>query len=551
MHDTQAQRKARGAFFTPASISRFMADWALRSTADAVLKPSCGEASFLLAAGDRLHALGAGGLGDMQLHGIELHAQSAKAAAEIVGARGYSATIKTGDFFAVEPKPLYDAVLGNPPYIRYQDFSGAARARSLEAALKHGVRLTGLASSWAAFTIHASQFLKPGGRLGLVLPAELLAVNYAAEVRRFLLERFATIRLVMFEELVFPGVLEEVVLLLAEGEGPAPKFEVFQARNLDDLNQRDRQTWSWFTPERDGKWTPALLPGEGLEVYQKTTAADAFATVQAWGNTYLGAVTGDNQYFSLTADEVKDLGLRKKELKRISPPGSRHLRGLTFNEAAWKELEKNGKRCYLFYPNATEPSEEATRYINRGQRAGVQKAYKCRVRKPWWRVPIVRQPDILLTYMDHERPRLATNEAAVWHLNSLYGITLRDDFKALGRELLPLAFLNSVTLLGCEMVGRAYGGGLLKLKPKEADLIPVPSHAAVETVAKALRGIAAQVGLALRRDDLAAAVALVDRVLLIEHLGMTFEEIQSLREARKLLFTRRLTRGKSGRGEEN
>ncbi len=35
-------------------------------------------------------------------------------------------------------------------------------------------------------------------------------------------------------------------------------------------------------------------------------------------------------------------------------------------------------------------------------------------------------------------------------------------------ELLPLAFLNSATLFSAEMVGRSYGGGVLKLEPKEA-----------------------------------------------------------------------------------
>ena len=46
--------------------------------------------------------------------------------------------------------------------------------------------------------MHAALFLRTGGRLGLVLPAELLTVNYAAEVRKFLTERFAKVRLVLF-----------------------------------------------------------------------------------------------------------------------------------------------------------------------------------------------------------------------------------------------------------------------------------------------------------------------------------------------------------------
>ena len=116
--------------------------------------------------------------------------------------------VQVSDFFLLARTGTYDAVVGNPPYVRYQDFSGTARSRSREAALRAGVPLTGLASSWAAFTVHAALFLRAGGRLGLAA-GELLTVNYAAEVRRFLMERFARVRLVLFTERVFPGVLRK------------------------------------------------------------------------------------------------------------------------------------------------------------------------------------------------------------------------------------------------------------------------------------------------------------------------------------------------------
>ncbi len=544
MHDIAAQRKARGAFFTPPAMSTFLAEWALRHPQDSVLEPSCGEASLLLAAGERLRQLGATAERPPQLHGIELHQQSADQAIRILSDHGLSATVEVKDFFDVAEGPLYDAVLGNPPYVRFQQFSGNARARGLEAALRHGVRLSGLSSSWAAFTVHAAQFLKPGGRLGLVLPAELLAVSYAAGVRRFLLNRFKTVRLVMFEELVFPGVLEEVVLLLAEGEGPGESFEVFQAKDLAELTSRSDHAWSWFTPQGDAKWTPALLQSSGLEAYQNACSSSAFETLSDWGQTYLGAVTGDNKFFGLTAAEVRALGLKKKDVRKISPAGSRHLRGLTFSDDAWEALEAEGKPCYLFYPPSDVLSEAAQNYVTAGEAMGVSEAYKCRVRKPWWKVPTVAVPDLLMTYMDHERPRFATNDAAVLHLNSLYGVRLHSPRKVVGRDLLPLALLNSVTMLGGEMVGRAYGGGLLKLEPREADKLPVPSLAAIEAVGDDLRLISPQVQLELRRGRTDAAVALVDRVLLTQHLGMSHSTLKALRDARTLLFTRRVARGK-------
>lgn len=550
--DTQALRKSRGAFFTPAEMTDFLSSWAIRSREDRVLEPSCGEAAFLLSAAARLGELGAERSAIIaQLDGVEIHSTSALAAVERLEQVGYSATVETANFFDLAPRPVFDAVIGNPPYVRYQNFSGEDRAKGLQAALAQGVRLTGLASSWAAFTIHAAQFLKPGGRLGLVLPAELLSVNYAAQVRRFLLRRFASVRLVLFEELVFPGVLEEVVLLLAEGESEGgSSFEVHQAKNLAALKDiNPASLWSGFTPNNEvSKWTAALLPNSAFEIYREFTEGTEFSEMIEWGSTYLGAVTGNNGFFSLTAADAERLGLSAAELLPISPPGSRHLRGLNFATQAWKTLAKEGKRCYLFAPDPQKPSAAALRYIAAGEAAKIHAGYKCRNRSPWWRVPLVARPDLLFSYMNHDRPRLTTNEANVHLLNSLYGVTLKKERRAIGRELLPAACLNSLTLLGAEIVGRAYGGGLLKHEPKEADLLPVPSLATLEAVSGQLRNLAPQIAGALRSTDSMAATRLVDRVLLEEHLGLSGEKVAALRQAREVLFQRRAARGRNERG---
>ena len=228
-----------------------MAAWAVHDPTDRVLEPSCGEAVFL-------HEVGEDHQGD--LIGVELHEASAVEAQRTLRAEGIGATIRSGDFFDETPSGDFDSVIGNPPYVRYQDFSGEARARSRAAALRAGVRLTGLASSWAAFTIHSALFLRPGGRLGLVLPAELLSVNYAADVRRFLMDHFSSVGLVLFEERVFPGVLEEVVLLLADGFDPngvngTDHCDVFQVRDAAAL-QGFTASSRWAPPTKSGSGRP-------------------------------------------------------------------------------------------------------------------------------------------------------------------------------------------------------------------------------------------------------------------------------------------------------
>jgi adenine-specific DNA methylase len=542
-------QKARGAFFTPPQISQFLVDLALRSPNDSVLEPSCGDAAFLLPAARRLMKSGSQ-RGAAQLHGIDIHPPSISAARDLLEAHGLSATLECRDFFDYQPERAFDAVVGNPPFVRYQDFSGAARSKSLRAALSHGVRLTSLASSWAAFTIHAASFLNDGGRLGLVLPAELLSVNYASEVRRFLLSRFAKVRLVLFEQLVFPGVLEDVVLLLAEGRGSARHFEVYQTRDAAGLASLDDSLLQGFTPLANEKWTPALIPAGALDAYRIITSGAGFSKLLDWGETYLGSVTGNNEYFTLDAASLSRSGLKQDEVLRISPPGARHLRGLTFSRKAWDQLVKEGSRCFLFAPNVKNPSAAARRYIALGERAGVDRAYKCTVRDPWWSVPLVDQPDMFFTYMNHDRPRLITNEAGSWILNSLYGVKLRQGMKTIGKASLPIACLNTVTLLGSEIVGRAYGGGLLKHEPREADLLPVPSAATLSAAHDELQWLKPRLSIAIEQNDLVGAVEMVDSVILEKHLKLEKAQLCQLRNAREALFNRRRMRGKANRVED-
>jgi adenine-specific DNA methylase len=534
------RRKARGAFFTPPEVARFIVEWAVRDARDRTFEPACGEAIFMLAATERLRSLGARGPLNRQLHGAELHPPSAVAAFDALHAEGVRASIAIGDFFDFAFDHDYDAVVGNPPYVRYQDFTGASRTRARERALAAGVRLTGLASSWAAFAVQSAQMVAPNGRLGLVLPAELLSVNYAAPVRRFLMQRFAHVQLIMFQERVFPGVLEEVVLLLAEGEGPTPHIEICQAQNLDDLGNLRAVRW---TPGEPGeKWTPALVDGESFDHYARFMQEGHFAALETWGSTGLGMVTGNNAYFTLTVERAREVRLPESDLLPISPPGSRHLRGVTFTKAAWSELAQVGRRVYLFFPEEHKPSAAAKRYVALGEESGVEGAYKCRVRSPWWKVPTVGPPDLFFTYMNHDTPRLVANAARVSYLNSIHGITLRRELRKLGKTLLPVGALNSVTLLGAEIVGRAYGGGLLKVEPKEADLLPVPMPGLLEAIEPEILAISPHVARALRAGDLPAAVKMVDDTVLVRHLGVKRSVVRDLREARDALFARRVAR---------
>jgi hypothetical protein len=97
-------------------------------------------------------------------------------------------------------------------------------------------------------------------------------------------------------------------------------------------------------------------------------------------------------------------------------------------------------------------------------------------------------------------------------------------------------------MLGAELVGRSYGGGILKVEPKEADLLPLPTRAILEKAGDSLRALRPQLGISLRGGKLSDAVAAVDEVLLVKHLGMDVREVRAVRAARDALCQRRSSR---------
>jgi len=542
--DTPAQRKERGAFFTPPALAKFVTNWAIRDAADRVLEPSCGDAVFLTAAGQRLKKLGSTDLLN-QLQGHDIHRASLDDAALALADSGLTAKLVEGDFFDTDPTAGFTAAIGNPPYIRFQGFNGQSRTKSLTRALGAGVNLSGLASSWAAFTVHATSFLVPGGRLGLILPAELLSVGYASPVRNFLLRNFGSIELILFDELVFSGVQADVVVLLADGfrRGPTDHFTVYQSKNVSSLDQKIGRRWT--PPSGDARWTDALVETDTAALLSLMRTSGIFDPLGAWGTVSSGSVTGANRYFALTQAEIDLHGIESSDLRRLLPPG---LSLMSRTRISISDLDAAGEsaRTMLFYPRLPL-SPSARRYIGYGEDLGIPERYKCRVRTPWWQVPVTPVPDLFVSYMSGATPRVVANVARALHLNSIHGLRTAPAYRALAVKTLPLLSLSSYSLLSAELEGRTYGGGVLKLEPREATRWLVPNHEAA-LLAQTLHGTLLDVGTKLiKAGDLPGATEVADQILgdLLHRVSADPVDSLAVRSARSDLVRRRLTRGRT------
>jgi methylase of polypeptide subunit release factors len=551
--DTLQLRKERGAFFTPIAIAQHLADWALRGQGNTgtVLDPSCGDGVFLVAADERLKTEGRSGL----LMGVDIHEASLNQTRLNLSENGADSELNLflGDFFnELTPGqigarlPYVDAVIGNPPFIRFQGHTGSSRRSATAAALAQGVRISGLASSWAPLLVHSSAFLKPDGRIAMVLPAELLSVGYAEPIRQWLKLRFRSVHLVLFEELQFEGADEQVVLLVARGSGGCNAFTLHYVTDADELENLHIYDAEAFAPRAAGKWTDLLIPEDARGVLRSITD-DFFVSLSEYGSTELGTVTGANSFFTLSDATKRTFKLQEgRHVQRCVPPGTKHLRGLHFTEGQWEQAKIDGLRVWMLQPTADKPSENLAAYLKVGEKLGVPEAYKCSVRNPWWRPPMVDPPDLFVTYMSHIAPRLITNDCGVTFVNSMHGVTLLKRDQRWIKQALPVIALNSVSMLGAEMVGRAYGGGVLKLEPSEAAAMPLPNLEAMRKAWEILKPRRSNINELIRVGKWDSASVEVDEALLSSVLGIDRRKQDVVRAALHKIRRRRTGRGEVG-----
>ena len=168
----------------------------------------------------------------------------------------------------------------------------------------------------------------------------------------------------------------------------------------------------------------------------------------------------------------------------------------------------------MLAPDRDDQSDAVEDYKQVGLDLEVDKAYKCTVRRDWWIPPAVPAPDLFFTYMSHRYPRLITNSAKATFVNSMHGVVLKREGPKDAHHSLPLLCLNSVTMIGAELHGRSYGGGILKMEPREAARLPLPAPGVITAAWQELKPIKDQLDRKLRNGQWTEVVKRVDAAVL-------------------------------------
>lgn len=211
--------KAQGFVRTPPYIASLLARWALRTETDQVLDAGFGEGVFLLESAKRLMALGTPvrRLG-AQLHGVDSHPEAVQVLQRTFRSYGLPADLPgvvAGDFFDAD-FPAIDVLIGNPPYVRrwwQRDVDALQVIAGQVQEVGQFSRMTDLA---CYFVIYGARFLKPGGRLALIVSDSWLDMRYGTAFKDYLLRTFRLRGMLGFQSQVFPDVLVRPVVILAE-----------------------------------------------------------------------------------------------------------------------------------------------------------------------------------------------------------------------------------------------------------------------------------------------------------------------------------------------
>lgn len=564
MKPALSYQKLRGGYYTPQPIAHFLAQWAIQSPTTQVLEPSCGDGAILEECVKALAEQGAPKKQIVELvHGVELDNAERLKALERVRALGFSPEphmIHSGDFFAYcqehlsadkgllaycddkEPR-FFDAVVGNPPFVRYQNFPDDQRKPAFEIMQRVGMNPSKLTNTWVPFLVASSLLLTEKGRMAMVIPAELLQVNYSAELRRFLSSFFNKLTLITFKKLVFEGIQQEVVLMLGEKNGDGQTgIRTIELEGINELASYEHTDFSSSElkpmDHSTEKWTQYFLDTKEINLLRKLRDNKDLTPSGKVIDVDVGVVTGQNQFFVLNEEQIKGASLKRYAKPIVSRSG--HLKGAIFSEEDWQaNVENNLPAHLLMLPVKPfdELSKAAQEYVKAGEDAGWHTGFKCRIRDPWYKVPSVWVPDAFMLRQVHGYPKLIVNKAGATCTDTIHRVKLLNGRSS---EVIAAAFLNSLTFAFSEVMGRSYGGGVLELEPNEAEKLPLPLKGAENLDLKQIHRL-------LLEENIESVLEITDKVLLIDGLGFSAKEVKMIRGIWEKLRDRRINRKHSSK----
>jgi adenine-specific DNA methylase len=525
--------KLRGGFYTPEPIAAFILKWGINGSIDYdILEPSCGDGVFIEQLKENNHKF-------KSITAIEFDEAEAAKANKIKLNR--KIVINT-DFhlYCNETAERFDLVVGNPPYIRYQYFQEEQQNEAIKVFNRAKLKYSKLTNAWVSFVVGSSLLLKENGKIGFVIPAELLQVSYAQQLREFLARIFNKINIISFEKLVFPDIQQEVVLLLCEKNGDdshlIEHLELKDATVLENLDVNKLKCPTKKIDFKSNKWTYYFLEQEEIDFLENIAIKRKIPTIANYANVEVGITTGANDYFTVPLSVVEAYNLTEYAMPMVGR--SVQVNSVIFTEEDWRiNRQTKAKAHLLVFPpkEKMNGNKRANSYISLGESMGINKGYKTGIRDDWFVIPSIKLSDALFIRRNNLYPRLILNEANAYTTDTMHRVFMNKDTD---KNAFIASFYNSLSLSFSEIVGRSYGGGVLELMPSEAEKILIPYRTENSDLLANIDSMMRE------KKSIDEILKITNKQILKDGFGFTDHEIKLADNIWKKLSARRLNRSK-------
>lgn len=526
--------KSTGSYYTPQHLATFLAERSVQRFNDAarisVLEPSVGDGAIVEALArclkDKNEKV-------IDLTAVDVNKLALKKAKKVWDLK--ASTFIHRDFLNFETKKRFSLICGNPPYVKKSLLSDEQLKKCEEIHAKERLSKKSIKNIWTAFVVKANRLLTDDGVLAFILPAEVLQVSYAAEIRTFLQQSFERIEIFTFSDLMFEDKLQDVVVLIALKKSISPGVFYGCIGSKKQLTQnRVRLASNPALMHSDLKWAHHILTGSEIELVERLR--EKLKNIGNYCDTKPGIVTAANNYFIIDKN-VEDLYDLSEFTLPILPRGFYVNGSVSFEVTDHEELITRSipTRLIAFPNELKEPfSQRVREYLEIGKTKKLDERYKCRLRDHWYVVPNIATPaEGFFFKRCYHYPKVLKNVAQVHVTDSAYKIEMRDGFDI---NSLIFSFYNSLTLAFSEIDGRYYGGGVLELTPNEFKHLPIPytkiSPSSFEAFRKRFE----------KKKSIDGLLESSDSLILKEKLSLSDDEIARIRAIKAKLINKRFRR---------
>lgn len=519
-----SKKKINGVYYTPEYIAEFIVNHLENniklSEVRNILEPSCGDGVFVksLIQSNIFDATK-----QTNLFLVEKDKKELEKAVELIKDKSskFILSIHKKDYldFHFKNSEKFDLIIGNPPYIKREYLSKKQVEKCINIQSLISENLNSIKNIWISFVISAISKLKDDGCLCFVLPGEILQVKYAQDLRNTLIEEFDKVEIFHFDKLIFELVEQDVIILFAYKKSREKGlFHCCIEDSIEGMNIKSKVKIN--KNKYSEKWTGHILIED--ELIKVHSLGSKLKKINYYCDSAAGIVTAANDYFIINNENKEKYNLEKFVQPIIRKSNVvPHCIDFTYKDYQDIVSKNLPSKLVCFNDNISKLSKAEKEYIQIGIDDKINERFKCQKRKPWYKINSLWKSEGIFFKRSHIYPKIIYNNADVFVTDSGYRITMKENYDI---QSLIFCFYNSLTLISCELKGRAYGGGVLELTPNEFKDLPIPYHKISESYFKELDRMFRE------KQSIETILKFTDAIILESNLGLdkiTILELQS------------------------